>query len=95
VNVNIPISGAVFNPCNAETATFSGIDHFTASVTFDRAGGSHMVALDNIHVTATGSLGNSYEGNEGGQFSIQWPRRLCATNPKIKPVISVLYACQS
>jgi hypothetical protein len=57
-------SGAVFNPCNGETVTFNGIDHFTASVTFDDAGGFHSVAHDNIHVTATGSLGNSYEGNQ-------------------------------
>jgi len=64
VNVKIPISGAVFNPCNGETVTFSGIDHFTMHVTFDGAGGFHSKAHDNIHVTATGSLGNSYEGNQ-------------------------------
>ena len=64
VNVDIPVSGAVFNPCNGETVTFSGIDHFTIHVTFDGAGGFHADAHDNIHVTATGSLGNSYEGNQ-------------------------------
>jgi len=63
-NVDIPVSGAVFNPCNGETVTFSGIDHFTIHVTFDGAGGFHADAHDNIHVTATGSLGNSYEGNQ-------------------------------
>jgi hypothetical protein len=68
VNVDIPISGTVFNPCNGETVTFSGIDHFTASVTLDGAGGFHTVAHDNIHVTATGSLGNSYEGNQEDNF---------------------------
>lgn len=55
LNVHIPVSGAVFNPCNGETVTFSGIDYFTASVTLDAAGGFHSVAHDNIHVTATGS----------------------------------------
>src|SRR5215470_3093174 len=64
INVDIPISGAVFNPCNGETVTFTGIDHFTLSVTFDGAGGFHADAHDNVHVTATGSLGNSYEGNQ-------------------------------
>jgi hypothetical protein len=64
VNVDIPVSGAVFNPCNGETVTFSGIDHFTIQVTFDGAGGFHADAHDNVHVTATGSLGNSYEGNQ-------------------------------
>lgn len=64
VNIDIPVSGAVFNPCNGETVTFSGIDHFTISVTFDGAGGFHANAHDNVHVTATGSLGNSYEGNQ-------------------------------
>jgi hypothetical protein len=64
LNIDIPVSGAVFNPCNGETVTFSGIDHFTIHVTFDGAGGFHADAHDNIHVTGTGSLGNSYEGNQ-------------------------------
>ena len=34
------------------------------SVTLDSAGGFDANAHDNIHVTATGSLGNSYEGNQ-------------------------------
>lgn len=63
-NVHIPVSGAVFNPCNGETVTFSGVDHFTATVTLDGAGGFHMAVHDNIHVTASGSLGNEYEGNQ-------------------------------
>lgn len=67
-NVHIPVSGAVFNPCNGETVTFSGIDHFTATVTLDGAGGFHMTSHDNVHVTATGSLGNSYEGNQEDNF---------------------------
>jgi hypothetical protein len=64
VNVDIPVNGTVFNPCNGETITFSGIDHFTLHVTFDSAGGFHADAHDNIHVTATGDQGNSYEGNQ-------------------------------
>lgn len=64
VNIDIPVSGAVFNPCNGETVTFTGVDHFTMSLTFDGAGGFHANAHDNVHVTATGSLGNSYEGNQ-------------------------------
>lgn len=70
VNVDIPVSGAVFNPCNGETVTFIGIDHFIFSVTLDRAGGFHIDAHDNVHVTATGSLGNSYEGNQEDTFSL-------------------------
>jgi hypothetical protein len=64
VNVDVPISGAVINPCNGETVTFSGVDHFTIHVTFDGAGGFHADSHDNIHITGTGSLGNSYEGNQ-------------------------------
>jgi hypothetical protein len=67
-NVRIPVSGVVFNPCNGETVTFNGIDHFTATVTLDGAGGFHTTAHDNVHVTATGSLGNSYEGNQEDNF---------------------------
>ena len=63
-NIDIPINGAVFNPCNGETVTFTGVDHFTAQVTLDGAGGFHMDFHDNIHVTATGDQGNSYEGNQ-------------------------------
>src|SRR5215470_18832576 len=69
-NVQIPISGAVFNPCNGETVTFTGIVHVIQAVTFDGAGGFHLVANDDIHVTATGSFGNSYEGNEEDQFQL-------------------------
>ena len=69
VNAHVPIRGAVFNPCNGETVTFSGIDHFTTSVTFDGAGGFHSMAHVNIHVTAIGSLGNSYQGNQEDNFT--------------------------
>jgi hypothetical protein len=64
---DIPLSGAVFNPCNGETVTFTGVAHVVQSVTLDGNGGFHLVANDNIHVTATGSLGNEYEGNEEDQ----------------------------
>ena len=64
LNIDIPVSGAVFNPCNGETVTFDGVDHFTIQLTLDGAGGFHAKTHDNIHVTATGSLGNSYEGNQ-------------------------------
>lgn len=69
-NQDIPVSGQVTNPCNGETVSFSGIAHFTFNLTFDRAGGFHLVERDNIHVTATGSLGNSYEGNEEDIISL-------------------------
>ena len=64
MNVDIPISGAMLNPCNGETLTYSGVDHSTARVVFDGAGGFHMTQHDNIHLTATGDQGNSYEGNQ-------------------------------
>ena len=61
---DIPLSGAVFNPCNGETVTFTGVDHFTMQVTLDGAGGFHADFHDNVHVTATGDQGNSYVGNQ-------------------------------
>lgn len=64
---DIALSGAVFNPCNGETVTFTGVLHAVARVTFDGSGGFHLDANDNIHVTGTGSLGNEYEGNEEDQ----------------------------
>jgi len=70
VNVQFPISGAVFNPCNGETVTFTGTVHVIQAVTFDGSGGFHLVANDNIHVSATGNFGNSYEGNEEDQFQL-------------------------
>jgi hypothetical protein len=63
-NTIIPINGAVINPCNGETVTFNGLDHFVVTVTLDSSGGFHLSEKDNVHVTATGSLGNPYEGNE-------------------------------
>ena len=62
-NVDIPLSGVVVNPCNGENAAFTGVDHFTARVTFSGAG-FHFANHDNIHVTATGDQGNSYVGNQ-------------------------------
>lgn len=64
VNMDIPISGAVVNPCNGENVAFSGIDHFSARLTLDGAGGVHADVHDNIHVTAGGDQGNSYVGNQ-------------------------------
>jgi len=61
LNFDMPVSGVVLNPCNGETVTFTGIDHFTFII--DGAGGSSLILRDNVHVTAIGSLGNSYEGN--------------------------------
>ena len=58
LNFDMPVSGTVLNPCNGETVTFSGIDHFTFIID-----GTGLILRDNIHVTAIGSLGNSYEGN--------------------------------
>lgn len=62
LNVDIPINGAVFNLCNGETVTFTRIDHFTMTMTFDGSDGFRADAHDNIHVTASGNLGNSYVG---------------------------------
>jgi hypothetical protein len=76
-NVDIPISFAVINPCNGETVTFTGADHFVVRVTFDGSGRFHLASNDNIHVTGTGSLGNEYEGNQedqnqlNGRFGIE------------------------
>ena len=69
-NIEIPISGAIMNPCNGETLTFTGNVHIIATVTFDGSGGFHNVMNDNIHVTATGSFGNEYEGNEEDHFEL-------------------------
>jgi hypothetical protein len=64
INLDIPVSGQVFNPCNGEIVTFSGVDHFTAHLTLTTSGGFHLGEHDNVHVTATGDLGNSYIGNQ-------------------------------
>jgi len=63
-NIDIPVSGVVFNPCNGEIVTFSGVEHFTASMTLDGSGGFVLDRHNNIHVTATGNLGNTYVANQ-------------------------------
>ena len=63
-NVDIPVSGTVLDPCNGETVTFSGFDHITFII--DRTG---FIVRDNMHVTGTDSLGNSYEGNTEDIFN--------------------------
>jgi hypothetical protein len=69
-NIEIPISGTVFNPCNGETVTFTGVDHYVASVTLNASGGFQSDAHDNIHVTATGDQGNSYVGNQEDHYTL-------------------------
>jgi len=80
-NIDIPLAGAVSNPCNGETVFFTGIDHFTASVTLDNAGGFHMAFHDNIHVTAAGDQGNSYVGNQEDNATINGRLGLVQTEP--------------
>lgn len=67
-NITFPVSGTVFNPCNGEVVTFSGEAHLTASVTLDGSGGFHTDTHVNVHVTATGNLGNTYVGNQESNF---------------------------
>jgi hypothetical protein len=62
-NVNIPINEVLFNPCNGETVTLTGVSHVVVTTTLDGAGGSHNTMQNNIHLAGSGSLGNSYEGN--------------------------------
>jgi hypothetical protein len=64
INLDIPVNGTVFNPCNGENVTFTGVDHFTAHLTFGTSGSFHLGEHDNIHVTAVGDQGNTYVGNQ-------------------------------
>jgi hypothetical protein len=70
INENIPLAGAVFNPCNGETVSFQGTDHETIHETIDKAGGFHLSIHDNIHVTAVGDQGNTYVGNQVDNFTV-------------------------
>lgn len=56
--------GSVTKTCNGEIVKFTGAEHLIATVTIDRTGGFHLPAHENIHITGTGSLGSSYEGNQ-------------------------------
>ena len=87
-NIDIPVSGAVFNPCNGETVTFTGVDHYVASVTLNASGGFQSDAHDNIHVTATGDQGNSYEGNQEEHLTINGRVGLVQTLPQTFSEIS-------
>jgi hypothetical protein len=88
-NNRTPVNGAVINPCNGETVTFNGVDHFVATVTLDSSGGFHLNATDNVHVTATGSLDNSYEGNEEQRMQLNGRVGIVQTNVMTVTVISL------
>jgi hypothetical protein len=62
--IQFPINGAIINPCNGETFTYTGSFHGVFNVTLDGSGGFHLVSNDNIHVSGTGDQGNSYVGDE-------------------------------
>ena len=72
-NIDIPVSGVVFNPCNGEIVTFSGVEHFTARTILDGSGGFLLSRHDNIHVTATGNQGNTYLGNQEDNSELNGP----------------------
>jgi hypothetical protein len=66
---NFPINGAILNPCNGETFTYTGSFHGVFNATVDDAGVVvHLVINDNIHVSGTGDQGSSYEGGETDQL---------------------------
>src|SRR6266566_3541413 len=62
-NIDIPFNTTLFNPCNGESVTLSGIAHELSQVTFNGSGGFHLEAHFNGNLTGTGTLGNTYVGN--------------------------------
>jgi hypothetical protein len=65
--VNFPINGAIVNPCNGETFTYTGSFHGIFNALVDDNGLVHLVINDNIHVSGTGDQGSSYVGSETDQ----------------------------
>jgi len=65
--VNFPINGAIINPCNGETFTYTGSFHGIFNAVVDDGGIVHLVINDNIHVSGTGDEGSSYVGSETDQ----------------------------
>ena len=65
--VNFPINGAIVNPCNGETFTYTGSFHGVFNAVVNDAGSFHMVFNDNIRVSGTGDQGSSYVGSETDQ----------------------------
>ena len=62
INIDIPLSGTVFNPCNGENVAVSGNEHDTFELTFDGHGGVHVVFTGNLEgVTGVGDQGNTYQ----------------------------------
>ncbi len=62
-NMDVPLSGVVTNTCNGENVAFNGVDHLTVQATYT-SNNYHLATHDNIHVTGTGDLGNTYVGNQ-------------------------------
>jgi hypothetical protein len=87
-NIDIPVNGTVFNPCNGETVTFNGVEHLVVSLTLDASGGFHSDEKLNVHVTATGDQGNSYEGNQEEHLTINGRVGLVQTLPQTFSEIS-------
>ena len=69
-NIDIPVSGSAFNPCTGEMVTLSGVEHLTVRMTLNGSGGFLLGVHANIHVTATGNLGNTYVGNQENNFEL-------------------------
>lgn len=70
-NTSEPISGTIVNPCNGEVVTYSGYIHDTYHLTFDNAGGVHIVFQDNAQgIHGVGDLGNAYTGTQAQHDSM-------------------------
>jgi len=55
-NEDVPISGTIFNQCNGDDVTFSGMMHIVNTYTVDAGGGTHLKTHVNYQdVTGTGA----------------------------------------
>ena len=68
-NQDIPINRTLFNPCNGESVSLSGVAHEVSSVTVDGTGQFHLAAHFTGTITGTGSQGNTYTGLLNEQFT--------------------------
>ncbi|PAP77121.1 hypothetical protein [Rubrivirga marina] len=59
-----------FTLCTGEVVVLRGTTRSVDHVRADRGGGLHLTSNYTLHVTGTGSLGNTYRGNENGTLSL-------------------------
>jgi hypothetical protein len=69
LNDTAALTDQVFNPCTGDLVTYEGTIHLVRTVTYDSAGGTHVIDHLNIHALGVDERGAKYAVSQVGNSS--------------------------